>query len=167
MGFELPEGETLTGKVLVATPVLLDPKFSPDGHLHCRAQPGRRAGVRDESALGAKTLGEITKATDLPTGLQALPVFIGARLSRAVCSSLASAVVDNDEDVRCEIVTDPAKARVPDCVRLPVTRVGGKGSWSGVDRGCVESGSPACGIVGSAGAAGAVAGIYQRRSTLA
>ena len=73
MGFEFQEGDTLTGKVLVATPELLDPNFQKTVVYIVEHGASGALGMVMNRPLGKK-LGEATQSPDLPKALRELVV---------------------------------------------------------------------------------------------
>ncbi|MCG3146593.1 MAG: hypothetical protein PCFJNLEI_00024 [Verrucomicrobiae bacterium] len=108
MGYEFSAGEALIGKVLVATPVLLDPNFHQTVVYIAEHSAAGALGFVMNRPLG-QTLGAVTKATDLPAGLQDVPVFIGGPVKPNSLLFARFRRGPHDEDVRCEILTDPTK----------------------------------------------------------
>jgi putative transcriptional regulator len=110
MGFEFQEGETLTGMVLVATPELLDPNFNKTVVYIVEHGAAGALGMVMNRPLGKK-LWEATKDADLPESLRELPVFEGGPVKPTSLLFARFERGDNDEEVRCEIVTDPTQLR--------------------------------------------------------
>lgn len=108
MGFELPEGESLSGMVLVAQPILLDPNFHQTVVYIAEHSPAGALGFVMNRPLG-RTLSEVVKAADIPAGLGGVDVFLGGPVKPG---GLLFARFQRGEDlerVRCEIISDPTK----------------------------------------------------------
>lgn len=108
MGFELPEGESLSGLVLVAAPVLLDPNFHQTVVYIAEHSPAGALGFVMNRPLG-RTLSEVAKSTEIPPGLQGVNVFIGGPVKPGGLLFARFQSGADAEHLRCEIITDPAK----------------------------------------------------------
>ena len=108
MGFEFPKGESLSGMVLVAMPVLVDPNFHQTVIYIAEHSADGALGFVMNRPL-ERTLREVTKANDLPAGLENVAVFVGGPVKPSSLLFARFRRGDNDEDIRCEIVVDPGK----------------------------------------------------------
>ena len=108
MAFEFQERASLAGLVLAAAPQLIDPNFHET--VVYIAEHGARG------ALGLvmnrpldKKLSEVTTSTDLPDPLRDIAVFQGGPVKPMGLVFARFQRGKNDEDLRCELVTDPAE----------------------------------------------------------
>jgi putative transcriptional regulator len=108
MGFELPDGESLSGMVLVAMPSLVDPNFCQTVVYLAEHGPSGALGLVMNRPLGRK-LGEVVKAQDLPAGLGEVPVFSGGPVKPSGLLFARFQRGKHDEELRCQIVADPAE----------------------------------------------------------
>ncbi len=120
MGFEFEELASLTGLTLAAAPELLDPNFHET--VVYIAEHG------SQGALGFvmnrpldKKLSEVTASSELPTALRDIAVFQGGPVKPKGLVFARFQQGKNDEELRCEIVADPAElaaaSQQPGCVR--------------------------------------------------
>jgi putative transcriptional regulator len=111
MAFEIPQGESLAGMVLVAAPELVDPNFHQTVvYIAEHSAPGAMGWVMNRP-LGRK-IGEVTKAPGLPVTLEKLSIYEGGPVKPTSLLFARFKRGENDEELHCEIITDPAELAV-------------------------------------------------------
>ena len=108
MGSELPEGETLVGKVLVSKPQLVDPNFCQTIVYLAEHGPAGALGFVMNRPLG-QTLAEVVKSSDIPAGLGTVAVYLGGPVKPGGVLFARFERGATDEELRCQIVADPAE----------------------------------------------------------
>jgi len=128
MGFEIPEGESLTGLVLAASRDLLDPNFSQTLVYIAEHGPDGALGLVMNRPLDKK-LGEVAVSSDLPKALQQIPVFQGGPVKANALLFARFQRGKNDEQLHCQIVANPQEL-----IELPkrewVRAFAGHSGWS-------------------------------------
>jgi len=108
MAFEIPEGKTLTGLVLAAMPGLLDPNFHKTVVYIAEHGAAGALGLVMNRPL-SRTLGDVTQAPEVVETLRRLPVYEGGPVKPMSLLFARFAHGTHDEQLRCEIVSDPAE----------------------------------------------------------
>lgn len=128
MGFEFSETKSLTGLVLVADPELFDPNFHRTVVYLAEHGPAGALGFVMNRPLGRK-LGDVTQAK-LPEALRELPVYEGGPVKPNGLLFARFERGAHDEDVRCEIVADPAALSVARGHGVCVRAFAGFAGWA-------------------------------------
>ena len=128
MGFEVSQGESLTGLVLAASPDLLDPNFHQTLVYIAEHGPGGTLGLVMNRPLDKK-LGEVALAPDLPEALRDIAVFQGGPVKTTSLLFARFKRGKNDEELKCQVVAGPQQL-----IELPkrewVRAFGGHSGWS-------------------------------------
>ena len=108
MGFEFQERASLTGLALAAAPELLDPNFHETVVYIAEHGAHGALGFVMNRPLDKK-LSEVTTSTELPAALRDISVFQGGPVKPTALVFARFQRGKNDEELRCEIVADPAE----------------------------------------------------------
>jgi putative transcriptional regulator len=108
MPFELPKSESLAGMVLAASASLLDPNFHRTLVYIAEHGPEGALGLVMNRPINKK-LHEIAQDTDLPDALRDASVFQGGPVKPTALVLARFQRGKSDEELRCQMVTDPEK----------------------------------------------------------
>jgi len=108
MIFQFQEGKSLAGMVLAASPELMDPNFYQTLVFVTEHGATGAFGLVMNRPLGKK-LGEVSTLEDLPDAVRAVSVFQGGPVKPTGLVIARFQRGNNDEELRCEVLTDPRK----------------------------------------------------------
>ena len=129
MAFGLPEGESLAGMVLVASPELLDLNFHRTLVYIAEHSPEGALGLVMNRPINKK-LGEVAESPDLPDALRDTPVFQGGPVKPTGLVLARFQRGKSDEELHCQIVADPQELIEPP-KRGWIRAFVGYAGWSG------------------------------------
>lgn len=112
MFFKFEEGKSLAGMVLAASPSLLDPNFHQTLVFLAEHSADGALGMVMNRPLGKK-LGDVSADDDLPEPMRNILVFQGGPMKPTGLLLAHFQRGENDEDLRCEVVTDPQEIVEP------------------------------------------------------